>query len=65
MYRADKAAGLFLMLREANAAPSEGAWTYATINAEGTVTGLGRLDSCIRCHERAPYDGLHGLSRSG
>lgn len=70
MYRAGKADGLFLMLREANAAPSEGApseaaWTYATINAEGTVRGLGRLDPCIRCHEHAPYAGLYGLSRSG
>lgn len=65
MFRAGKADGLFLMLREANAAPTEAAWTYATINAEGEVTGLGRLDSCIRCHERAPFDGLYGLSRSG
>lgn len=65
MFRAGKADGLFLMLREANAAPTEAAWTYATINAEGELTGLGRLDACIRCHERAPFDGLYGLSRSG
>ena len=25
----------------------------------------GRLHSCIRCHESAPFDGLYGLSRSG
>ena len=65
MYRAGKADGLFLMLRDADAAPTETAWTYATVSAEGEVTGLGRLDSCIRCHERAPFDGLYGLSRSG
>lgn len=65
MQRAGSPAGLFMMLRDADAAPGEAAWTYATVDAAGTITGLGRLDSCIRCHERAPYDGLHGLSRSG
>ncbi|MBL8803015.1 MAG: cytochrome P460 family protein [Planctomycetes bacterium] len=63
MFRAGAPAGLFVMQRDASAESSERAWTYATVAPSGEVTALGRIDSCIRCHLKAPYGGLFGLER--
>lgn len=63
MFRAGAPAGLFVMQRGASAAAGESGWTYATVAPTGEITALGRIDSCIRCHREAPYDGLFGLER--
>lgn len=62
-FKAGAPAGLFLMWRTAGAAADESAWTYATVAAQGEITALGRIASCIGCHEAAPYAGLFGLER--
>ncbi len=61
VFRAGAPAGLFVMRRGAGV--GERAWTYATVAPSGEITALGRIDSCIRCHREAPYDGLFGLER--
>lgn len=62
-FRAGAPAGLFVMLRGDEGEVGEGAWRYATVDAAGEVTALGRLDACIRCHRDAPHGGLFGLER--
>jgi hypothetical protein len=44
---------LFLMLK------SQGDWVYATATPDGqSLTASGRIASCVKCHESAPYDKL-------
>ncbi|MCY3002607.1 MAG: hypothetical protein NTV21_12465 [Planctomycetota bacterium] len=62
-FRAGEAAGLFVMQRGTGGVSGESAWTYATVASTGEITALGRLETCIRCHRDAPYDGLFGLER--
>lgn len=63
-YRADKPAGLFIMLHVAKK-PSPGTdagWVYATVSTDGKVTGAGRMQSCMGCHTKRP-DRLFGLPK--
>jgi hypothetical protein len=55
--------GLFVMEHDGTDR-GEASWTFATIAPDGTVTGEGRIASCIDCHRDAPHDGLFGLHRS-
>lgn len=51
---------LFVMTRGAD--KGSAAWTYATIDPNGTtVIAAGAIASCIQCHADAPHDGLFGL----
>jgi hypothetical protein len=34
---------------------------YGTVAADGTVTGAGRIASCMGCHADAPHERLFGL----
>jgi hypothetical protein len=37
-------------------------WVYGTLTPDGkTVTGVGRLENCMKCHEKAPHGRLFGL----
>jgi len=63
LVRPGASAGLFVML---NTGPGGGepAWRYANLDPAGEVTAAGRLESCIRCHEQAPFGGLFGLDHA-
>jgi len=67
-YHAAKKAGLFVMFQaDANALglrqiDTDDGWLYGTLTADGkTVTGAGKMKSCIQCHEQAPHGRLFGL----
>jgi hypothetical protein len=39
-------------------------WVYGTLTADGkAVTGVGRLQNCMRCHQTAPHGRLFGLPK--
>jgi hypothetical protein len=39
-------------------------WAYGTVTADGKqVTSAGRVESCMRCHRKAPHDRLFGLPK--
>jgi hypothetical protein len=39
-------------------------WVYGTVSADGKqVTSAGRVESCMRCHQKAPHDRLFGLPK--
>jgi len=61
-YRGNEFAGLFLMFKpEDPELPTDAGWIYATLSADGeTVTGAGRMASCMKCHARHE-DRLFGL----
>jgi hypothetical protein len=52
--------GLFVMEHDGTDR-GEASWTFATLAPDGTVTGEGRMASCIDCHRDAPHGGLFGL----
>jgi|GEM_PF-3943477 len=44
---------------------ADGAWTYGTVDPDGTVRASGTtIMLCLRCHADAPHDGLFGLDGS-
>jgi hypothetical protein len=39
-------------------------WVYGTLTPDGkTVTGVGRLENCMGCHQKAPHGRLFGLPK--
>jgi hypothetical protein len=54
---------LFVMMKLDPATPgTDQGWIYGTTTADAkTVTGAGRIGSCMQCHEKAPRDRLFGL----
>ena len=43
---------------------SDEGWVYGTLTPDGkTVTGVGRLENCMSCHQKAPHGRLFGLPR--
>ncbi len=53
--------GLFIMLKVDPATPdTDNGWIYATTTSTGEVTSSGRVESCMNCHVKAPYDRLFG-----
>ena len=60
----DRAAGLFVMMRVAENDPaSDRGWVYGTVSPAGDVTSVGRVASCMGCHEEAGPGRLFGLRR--
>jgi hypothetical protein len=62
LYFAARKATLFIMykLDPKNPGTDEG-WVYGTVSADGTtVTSSGRVEACMKCHEKAPNDRLFG-----
>lgn len=53
--------GLFVMLRGAATAETDQGWTYATVNPAGEITAIGRIQQCMRCHQRAQHGRLFGI----
>jgi hypothetical protein len=64
MYKADRLAGLFIMLKLDPKTPgTDAGWVYGTVAADGkAVTAAGRVESCMKCHREAPHDRLFGLT---
>lgn len=64
LYHAKEKGSLFIMFKMDPRTPNTDAgWVYGTVSADGkTVTSAGRVESCMKCHERAPHDRLFGLS---
>ncbi len=66
-YYAHEKNALFLMLRadEANSYEmdhSVNGWVFATTTPDGEeITALGKIESCVNCHQDAPHNGLFGL----
>jgi hypothetical protein len=63
-YRASKPAGLYIMYKFDPKTPdTDEGWVYGTITPDGKkVTAAGKLESCMKCHQEAPYDRLFGLA---
>ena len=55
-------AGLFVMHRLAEDTPgTDRGWLYGTLDANGVVTAVGALASCVKCHQDATEDRRFGL----
>lgn len=55
-------APLFLMVKTGEPDSDDG-WIYATATPDGkTITGWGKLASCMECHQQAKHDRLFGLT---
>jgi hypothetical protein len=62
--RASKPAGLYIMYKLDPTTPdTDEGWVYGTVTPDGKkVTAAGKLESCMKCHQEAPYDRLFGLA---
>lgn len=62
-YEAGPIAGLFLMMKEEpRTAGTDQGWIYATLAADRkAITAIGKIPSCMGCHQQAPHDRLFGL----
>src|SRR5205814_957744 len=68
-YVAGERRELFIMAhpKDASILPDEmldDGWVYGTVSADGKhVTAIGRIASCMKCHEDAPHGRLFGIDR--
>lgn len=65
-HRVGAKAALFAMLKVADheVPGSDAGWVYATLTPDGdTVTSVGALPACMRCHTKAPSDRIFGVKR--
>jgi hypothetical protein len=53
--------GLYIMKYVGRRRGTDAGWVYGTIDAQGEVTGAGRISSCMGCHQDAPHGRLFGL----
>lgn len=65
-YRTGEAKGLFVMTYlGADAPETDAGWIYATIEPAGEkIREIGLIESCMKCHQRAPHGRLFGMPRS-
>jgi hypothetical protein len=65
LYHAREKAGLFIMFKLVPGTPgTDEGWVYGTVTPDGKqVTGAGRLESCMNCHQDAPHDRLFGPAK--
>ena len=62
VYASGEPRGLFVMFRlDLKTARTDDGWVYGTVAADGTVTGCGKMASCMSCHTTAPHGRLFGL----
>jgi hypothetical protein len=56
---------LFVMFQtDPNDPLADHGWIYGTLTPDGkTVTGVGRLENCMKCHQTAPHGRLFGLPK--
>jgi len=62
-FRAKEKSGLFVMMKLDPATPdTDQGWIYATIGKDmKTITALGKIESCMKCHADAKWDRQFGL----
>lgn len=65
-YRTGEAKGLFVMTYlGADAPETDAGWIYATVEAGGEkIREIGLIESCMKCHQKAPHGRLFGMPRS-
>lgn len=65
-YRSGESAGLFIMFKvRPDVAGADKGWVYATTDAtSGQMLQAGRIDHCMKCHEKAPFDRVFGSLRA-
>lgn len=62
-YRGNQPGPLFMMFKPGKTdKPTDAGWIYATIGTDGKVSGAGRMQSCISCHQSKPSR-LFGLKK--
>lgn len=64
-YKAKERSGLFIMLKlDASTPDTDQGWVYATVAKDlKTVTALGKIESCMNCHQKAKFDRQFGLNK--
>jgi hypothetical protein len=64
VYKASKMAGLYIMMKTDPKTPdTDQGWIYGTVSADlKQVTSIGKVESCMECHTKAPHDRLFGLT---
>jgi hypothetical protein len=64
-FKAVKQADLFIMLKlDPKTEGTDMGWIYGTVTSNGMkVTSVGKIESCIKCHQDAPRDRLFGLGK--
>src|SRR3954464_10300039 len=65
LYHAARQADLFILFKTDPATSgTDHGWVYGTVTADGKkVTSAGLVESCMKCHEKAPHDRLFGLAK--
>lgn len=65
LFRRGKQLELYVLMKVDPATPdTDRGWIYATVTPDlERVTAAGRIESCMRCHERAEHDRQLGLPR--
>jgi hypothetical protein len=63
LYHAAEKSALFIMFKMDPQTPdTDEGWVYGTVTPDGkSVTSAGRVESCMKCHQKAPHDKLFGL----
>lgn len=64
-YKAGARGPLFVMFQTDPKDPnSDEGWVYGTLTPDGKkITGIGRLENCMSCHQKAPHGRLFGLPK--
>jgi hypothetical protein len=62
-YHAAKQSELFIMFKmDPKTADTDEGWVYGTVTPDGKrVTSAGKVDSCMKCHQKAAHDRLFGM----
>ena len=66
-FQAEKKTGLFIMMKLDPKTPgTDEGWVYGTVAEDlKTVTSVGKVSSCMKCHQDAPHDRLFGYPNTG
>jgi hypothetical protein len=66
-YHAAKRSELFIMYKMDPKTPdTDAGWVYGTVTPDGKkVTSAGKIESCMKCHQKAAHDRLFGMPGEG
>lgn len=66
LYHAKEQAELFIMHKLDPKTPgTDEGWIYATVTPDGKkILSIGKIESCMNCHQDAPHDRLFGLAKA-
>lgn len=60
--RAGALTGLFVMAKVPEVTGTDEHWIYGTATTDGVVKSVGRIPSCMACHENAAHERLFGVN---